>query len=61
MTTTALTSRVRNLRLILDASAECLTDAEANAAVAPVECARMSDVSANRLTNAKASAANAPV
>jgi hypothetical protein len=61
MTMTALTSRVRNLCLILDASAECLTDAEADAAVAPVKCARMSNASANRLANAKANAANAPV
>ncbi len=61
MTTTALTLRVRDLRLILDASAERLANTEADTAVAPVECARMSDASANRLADAKANAADAPV
>ena len=61
MTMTASTSCDRDLRLMLVASAERLVDAEANAAVAPVECARMSNASADRLTNAKANAANAPV
>ncbi len=60
-TTMASTSRVRDLRLILDASAERLADAEADAAVAPAECAHMSDASANRLADAKANAANVPV
>jgi hypothetical protein len=46
---------------MLDASAERLVDAEADAAVAPVECARMSNASADRLADAKANAANAPV
>ncbi len=46
---------------MLDASAKRLVDAKANAAVAPVECARMSNASADRLANAKANAADAPV
>ncbi len=61
MMPTASTSRVRDLCLILDASAKCLTDAEVDAAIAPVKCTRMSDASANRLADAKANAANAPV
>ncbi len=61
MTTTASTSRVRDLCLILDVSAKCLTDAKTDAAVAPVKCARMSDVSTNRLADAKANTAHAPV
>ncbi len=61
MTTTASTSCVRDLRLMLDASAERLVDAEADAAVAPVECARMSNASADCLADAKANAADAPV
>ncbi len=46
---------------MLDASAERLVDAEADAAVARGEFARMSNASANRLANAKANAADAPV
>ena len=46
---------------MLGVSAERLADAKANAAVAPVECARMSDVSVDHLTDTKADAANAPV
>ena len=61
MTTPALTSRICDLRRMLDVSAKRLADAEANVAVTPVECARTSDASANRLANAKANAANAPV
>jgi hypothetical protein len=61
MMTTASTSCVRNLRLTLDASTECLVDAKADAAVAPIECACLSNVSADRLADAKANAANAPV
>ena len=56
MTTTASTSRVRDLRRMLDTSAERLADAKADAAVAPVECAHTSDASTNRLTDAKADA-----
>ncbi len=44
---------------MLDASAERLADAEADATVAPVESARMSDASVNCLANAKANAADA--
>ncbi len=58
MTMTASTLRVRNL--MLDASADCLADADANAAVAPVEIACMSNASVNFLANAKANAADAP-
>jgi hypothetical protein len=61
MTTTASTLHVRDLRRMLDASAKRLTDAEADAALAPVECAHTSDASADHLTDAKADAANAPV
>ena len=61
MTTMASTSCLRDLRLTLNASSKCLVDAKADAAVAPVECACMSNVSANRLANAKANAADAPV
>ncbi len=46
---------------MLDASAERLVDAEANAAIPPVECACMSNASASRLADAKANAADAPV
>ncbi len=52
--------RVRNLRLMLDACAKCLADAEADAAVGLVESARMFDASADCLANAKANAADAP-
>ena len=61
MTTTASTLCVRNLRLMLDANSKCLVNAKADAALAPIECTRMSNASANRLANAKANAANAPV
>jgi hypothetical protein len=61
MTATTLTSRVRDLRRILDVSAKRLANLEANAAITPVECARMSDASADRLVDAKANAADAPV
>jgi hypothetical protein len=61
MTTTTSTLCVRNLRLTLDASTECLVDAEADAAVAPIECARLSNASADCLADAKANAANASV
>ncbi len=60
MTTTVSTLRVRDLRLMLDASAERLADAEADAAVAPLESARMSDASINFLADAKVNAADAP-
>ncbi len=46
---------------MLNASAERLVDAEADAVVAPVKCARMSNASANRLADAKANAADVPV
>ena len=46
---------------MLDASAERLVNIEADAAVAPVECARMSNASADHLADAKANAADAPV
>jgi hypothetical protein len=46
---------------MLDASAECLVNAEADAAIAPVECARMSNASADCLADARANAADAPV
>ena len=46
---------------MLDGSAERLVDAKADAAVAPVKCACMSNASADCLANAKANAANAPV
>ncbi len=59
MTTTASTLRVRDLRLMLDTSAERLADAKADAAIAPIESARMSDASANCLANAKAADASA--
>ncbi len=52
MTTTASTSCVRDLRLV---------DAKADAAVAPIECVRLSNASADCLANAKANAANVPV
>ena len=52
------TSGVRNLRLMLNASTKPLAIAKADAAVAPVECACMSDASANCLADAKANAAN---
>ena len=60
MTMTASTLRVRNL--MLDASADCLAgaDADADANVAPVDLARMSDKSVDFLANAKANAADAP-
>ncbi len=61
MTTTASTSCVRDLRLTLDASTKCLVDAEADAAVAPIECVRLSNASTDRLADAKANAADAPV
>ncbi len=51
MTTTATTLCVHNLRLV---------DTEANA-VAPIECAHLSNGSADCLANAKANAADAPV
>ncbi len=60
-TTTASTSCVRNLRLMLDASAKHLVNAKADAAVAPLECGRMSNTSPDCLANAKANAADAPV
>ncbi len=44
-----------------DASANRLTDAKADAAVALVECAQTANASADRLTDAKANAAAAPV
>ncbi len=46
---------------MLDASPERLVDAKADAAVALVECARMSNASADCLADAKANAADAPV
>ncbi len=61
MTTTVSTSCVRDLRLMLDASAERFVDAKANAANAPVKYVRMSNPSADRLADAKANASNAPV
>ena len=61
MTTTASTSHVRNLCLILNVSAKGLANAEADATVAPVKCPRMSNAIANHLVNAKANAADAPV
>ncbi len=60
-TTAASTSCVRDLRLTLDASTECLIDAEANAAISPIKCAHLSNASADRLADAKANAADAPV
>ena len=46
---------------MLDASAKRLVNAEADAAIAPVECARMSNASANCLADAKSNAADASV
>ncbi len=60
MTMMASTLRVRGLRLMLDASAKRLADAEADTAVAPAESARMSDASVDFLADAKANAADAP-
>ncbi len=57
---TVSTLRVRNLCLMLDASAKRLADADADAAVAPVESTRMSDASVDFLADAKANAADAP-
>ncbi len=45
---------------MLDASAKRLAHADADAAVAPVESARMCDASINFLADAKANAADAP-
>ena len=61
MTTTVSTSCVRDLRLTRDASYERLVDAEADAAVAPVKCACMSNASPDCLADAKANAADVPV
>ena len=61
MRTTVSTLRVRNLRRMLGASTKHLTNAEADAAVTPVECTRMSEASADCLANAKANAADVPV
>ena len=58
MTTTASILRVRDL--MLAASVDRLANADANAAVAPVEIARMSDASVNFLADAKANPADAP-
>ncbi len=44
----ALCRCVRDLRRMLDASTNCLVDAEADAAVAPVECARTSELAKRR-------------
>ena len=43
-----LRCRVRNLRRMLDASADCLADAKANAAIARVECERTSELAKRR-------------
>ncbi len=45
---------------MLDASAERLADADADAAVAPVKSAHMSDATIDFLADAKANAADAP-